>query len=156
ITLALRLERFFEKEEILEAYLNVIPYGRDASGSNIAGIQTAAKGVFGVDANELTLPQAAYLAGIPQNPYVFTPFLNGGLLKEEDGLEPGVNRMNTVLKRMLDAEFITKDEYDKAIAYDITEDFTTKSTSPREKYPVLVFEIEKEAKKILTHILASE
>src|SRR5690625_4861603 len=49
IVLALRLENYFEKEEILEAYLNVIPYVRDASGQNIAGIQTAAKWVFGVD-----------------------------------------------------------------------------------------------------------
>src|SRR5690606_7499522 len=39
--LALRLERFFEKEEILEAYLNIVPFGRNSSGGNIAGIQTA-------------------------------------------------------------------------------------------------------------------
>src|SRR5699024_8591962 len=39
ILLALRLERFFEKEEILEAYLNIVPFGRDASGNNIAGVQ---------------------------------------------------------------------------------------------------------------------
>src|SRR5690625_5069371 len=45
ILLAMRLENFFEKDEILEAYLNIIPYGREASGRNIAGIQTAAKGV---------------------------------------------------------------------------------------------------------------
>src|SRR5699024_3238335 len=74
ILLAMRLEHFFEKDEILEAYLNIVPYGRDASGQNIAGIQTAAQGVFGVDAKDLTLPQAAFLAGIPQNPYAYTPF----------------------------------------------------------------------------------
>ncbi|HZW67993.1 MAG TPA: biosynthetic peptidoglycan transglycosylase, partial [Pseudogracilibacillus sp.] len=50
ILLALRLENFFEKDEILEAYLNIVPYGREASGRNIAGIQAAAQGVFGVDA----------------------------------------------------------------------------------------------------------
>src|SRR5690625_6640903 len=71
----MRLENFFEKDEILEAYLNIIPYGREASGRNIAGIQTAAKGVFGVEASELNLPQAAFLSGIPQNPYAYTPFL---------------------------------------------------------------------------------
>src|SRR5699024_5252348 len=49
ILLALRLERFFEKEEILEAYLNIVPFGRDASGNNIAGVQTAARGVFDLD-----------------------------------------------------------------------------------------------------------
>ncbi|MDY0396990.1 biosynthetic peptidoglycan transglycosylase [Virgibacillus halophilus] len=52
ILLALRLERFFTKDQILEAYLNIIPYGREASGKNIAGIQTAAKGVFGVNAKK--------------------------------------------------------------------------------------------------------
>src|SRR5699024_2007966 len=41
--LAMRVENYFDKEEIMEAYLNVIPYGREASGSNIAGIKTAAK-----------------------------------------------------------------------------------------------------------------
>lgn len=155
IVLALRLERFFEKDEILEAYLNVIPYGRDASGSNIAGIHTAAKGVFGIGADELNLPQAAYLAGIPQNPYVFTPFLQDRL-KDEEGLQPGINRMKTVLKRMLEVEFISQEQYNEAIAYDITEDFTTKAVSPREEYPVLVFELEKEAKKVLTKTLAKQ
>src|SRR5699024_3958337 len=67
ILLALRLETFFEKDQILEAYLNVIPYGRNAAGLNIAGIQTASKGVFDVDASELNLPQSAYLAGLPQS-----------------------------------------------------------------------------------------
>src|SRR5690625_4064766 len=49
ILLALRLEGLFEKEQILEAYLNIIPYGREASGSNIAGVQTAAQGISNVD-----------------------------------------------------------------------------------------------------------
>ncbi len=63
ILLAMRLENYFTKDEIIEAYLNIIPYGRNSSGRNIAGIQTASKGIFGVNASELTLPQAAYLAG---------------------------------------------------------------------------------------------
>ena len=71
ILLAMRLENFFDKEEIMEAYLNIIPYGRDASGKNIAGIQTASKGVFNVEAEDLNLPQAAFLAGIPQNPFAY-------------------------------------------------------------------------------------
>src|SRR5690625_2844588 len=110
ILLALRLENFFEKDEILEAYLNIVPYGREASGRNIAGIQTAAKGVFGVEASELNLPQAAFLSGIPQNPYAYTPFLNTGEIKEEESLELGLNRMKTVLKRMYQNEFITEKE----------------------------------------------
>ena len=156
ILLALRLENFFEKDEILEAYLNIVPYGRDASGQTIAGIQTAAKGVFGVDAKDLNLPQAAFLAGIPQNPYAYTPFQSGGELKDEEDLEQGINRMKTVLKRMYHTEFITEKEYKEAIEYNIVEDFAEKSASPVEKYPAVVFELEKRAKEILTEVLAEE
>lgn len=156
ILLALRLENFFEKDEILEAYLNIVPYGRDASGQTIAGIQTAAKGVFGVDAKDLNLPQAAFLAGIPQNPYAYTPFQSGGELKDEEDLEQGINRMKTVLKRMYQTEFITEKEYKEAIEYNIVEDFAEKSASPIEKYPSVVLELEKRAKEILTEVLAEE
>ncbi|MFP3443156.1 biosynthetic peptidoglycan transglycosylase, partial [Pantoea sp. SIMBA_133] len=48
--LALRLENFFNKDEILEAYLNIVPYGRNASGNNIAGVQAASQGISGVHA----------------------------------------------------------------------------------------------------------
>lgn len=154
--LALRLERFFEKDEILEAYLNIVPFGRDAAGNNIAGIQTAAEGIFGVNADELNLPQAAYLAGLPQSPSTYTPFLNDGTIKNESGLEPGLNRMKTVLARMLDNGTITKKEYEKAINYDIAADFTEASPSPVETYPYLTFELEEEAKEILTKIIAEE
>src|SRR3954454_3227436 len=59
ILLALRLEKFFNKKEILEAYLNVSTFGRNSSGQTIAGVQAAAKGIFGKSASELTLPEAA-------------------------------------------------------------------------------------------------
>src|SRR5690625_5133438 len=156
ILLAMRLEHFFEKDEILEAYLNIVPYGRDASGQNVAGIQTAAEGIFGVDANELTLPQAAFLAGLPQNPYAYTPFETSGEVKEEENLAQGLNRMKTVLKRMYQADFITEEEYNEALAYDITEDFTEKSPSPIDRYPAVVLEIEKRAQKIIKQLLVEE
>src|SRR5690625_4128969 len=156
ILLALRLENFFEKEEILEAYLNIVPYGRDASGQNIAGIQTAAQGVFGVDASELTVPQAAFLAGIPQNPFAYTPFDKDGELKDDEGLARGLSRMETVLKRMYNVGFISEQEYKETLEYDIVEDFTEKTASPVERYPQIVFELEKRAKDIILEMLASE
>src|SRR6185503_15126574 len=100
ILLALRLEQFFSKEEILEAYLNVSTFGRNSSGRNIAGVQSTAKGIFGMKASELTLPQAAFIAGLPQSPFGYTPYTNKGELKSEKLLEPGLNRMKTVLTRM--------------------------------------------------------
>ncbi len=156
ILLSLRLERFFSKDQILEAYLNIIPYGRDASGQNIAGIQTAAQGVFGVDAKDLNLPQSAYLAGLPQSPSYYTPFANKGGLKKKEDLKPGINRMKSVLKRMYEEKYITKKEYDKALNYDIAADFTKASKSAIEKYPYLTYELEKRAKEILAKKLAKD
>src|SRR5699024_595204 len=60
ILLALHLESHMEKDEILESYLNVSPFGRNNKGQNIAGVEEAAQGIFGVKASEVTLPQAAF------------------------------------------------------------------------------------------------
>src|SRR5699024_10180856 len=132
ILLALRLERFFEKDEILEAYLNIVPYGRDSSGRNIAGVQTAAQGIFGLDAKDVNLAQAAYLAGLPQSPSAYTPFVSGGGLKDEEDIQYGLNRMKTALNRMLDMEYITQEEYDEAINYDLVADFKEDQKSTHE------------------------
>lgn len=156
ILLALRLERFFEKDQILEAYLNIVPYGRDASGGNIAGIQTASQGIFGIDASEVNLPQAAYLAGLPQSPSYYTPFENSGGLKGTAGLQPGIDRMKSVLSRMYESEYINKKQYEKALNYDIVADFTQEFQSPVEKYPYLTYEAEKRAKEIILKELAKE
>lgn len=156
ILLAMRLEHFMTKEEILEAYLNVIPYGRNASGRNIAGIETAAQGVFGVNAADLTLEQAAFLSGIPQNPFTFTPFTNLGTVKSEEYLADGLARMKTVLNRMLETGYITKEEHKKALAYDITKDFTTPQQRPEDVYPWLTYEIERRAKEVVAGMLAEQ
>ncbi|CAM3529765.1 transglycosylase domain-containing protein [Aeromicrobium ponti] len=152
ILLALRLEKFFDKKEILEAYLNVSTFGRNASGRNIAGVEAAAKGIFGVSAKELTLPQAAFIAGLPQSPFGYTPFTREGTVKEN--LEPGFSRMQTVLKRMYDDGKINQKQYEEALAHDLTKDFADPSASPLEKYPYLTFEIEERAVNIMTKILA--
>ncbi|MFD1038158.1 transglycosylase domain-containing protein [Virgibacillus byunsanensis] len=156
ILLALRLERFFEKDQILEAYLNIVPYGREASGRNIAGIQTAAQGIFGVDAKDVNLAQAAYLAGLPQSPSYYTPFANNGGLKEKDGIQPGINRMKSVLNRMYESDYINQKDYDEALNYNIVADFTEEATSPIDKYPHLTYEVEKRARDIIMEQLAEE
>ncbi|WP_214481650.1 transglycosylase domain-containing protein [Bacillus sp. SM2101] len=149
--LALRLEQSFDKDEILEAYLNVSTLGRNSSGRNIAGIQTAAQGIFDVDARDLNIPQSAFIAGLFQS-FSYTPFTNKGEIKEN--LESSMNRMHTVLSRMLQAEFITKEEYESALNYDITADFAPPKPSPIDNYPWLTFEIEDRAEEILAEILA--
>ena len=154
ILLALRLEKFFNKKEILEAYLNVSTFGRNSSGQNIAGVQAAAKGIFGKSASDLTLPQAAFIAGLPQSPFGYTPFTRDGTVK--NNLEPGLTRVKTVLKRMLDGGYITQQQYAEASAYDITKDFIKPVPNPLEKYPWLTFEIEKRSIETLTTVLAKK
>ncbi|RAK21219.1 penicillin-binding protein [Anoxybacillus vitaminiphilus] len=152
--LALRLEKFFTKDEILEAYLNVVPFGRNSSGRQIAGIQSAAKGVFNVDAKDLNLAQAAFLAGLPQSPFRYTPFTSSGEIKKD--ITPALNRMKTVLNRMKQAGYITEKEYKEALQYHIAQDFASPKPSPIEKYPWLTIEIENRAKEILAGILAKK
>ncbi|MGG1629921.1 transglycosylase domain-containing protein [Rossellomorea sp. NRS-1567] len=154
ILLALRLERFFEKDEILEAYLNVATLGRNSSGRNIAGVQSAAQGIFGVDAKDLTLPQSAFIAGLPQAPFSYTPFTNSGEMKEN--LEAGMSRKDTVLYRMHREGYITKKEYGEAVAYDLSKDFIKPKPSPSEQYPWLTAELESRAVDIMTDVLAEK
>ena len=147
ILLALRLENFFTKDEILTAYLNVSPFGRNSSGSNIAGIEEAANGIFGVHAIDVSLAQAAFLVGIPQNPYTYTPFTQYGERKED--LTAALNRKNTVLFRMLSEGYITKEEYDAAIAYDITQDFVPANATQEDRNSYLYQAVEREAILVL-------
>ncbi|MBD8037521.1 penicillin-binding protein [Solibacillus sp. A46] len=156
ILLAFRLEKFMSKEEILEAYLNIIPYGRNSSGRNIAGIETAAQGIFGIPASKLNLPQAAYIAGIPQAPFKYTPFTNKGEQKSAEGMKPGIDRMKTVLYRMQEVGYISEKEYNEAIGYDITKDLKGYEERPEDKYPWLTAELEMRSKEIFAKILAEE
>lgn len=121
ILLALRLENFFTKDEILTAYLNVSPFGRNNNGDNIAGIREAAQGIFGVEPDQVNLSQAAYLVGLPQDPYNYTPYNQYGELR--DNFEAGLERKDDVLFSLYRNQFITKEEYEEALVYDITQDF---------------------------------
>ena len=156
ILLAMRLEKFMSKDEILEAYLNIIPYGRNSSGANIAGIETAANGLFNVSASELNLPQAAFIAGIPKAPFRYTPYTSNGDPKDDEGLQHGIDRMKTVLFRMKETEYITQKEYDEAIAYDIKKDFRLDEQRSYEKYPHITVELEKRASRIIMDVLAEQ
>lgn len=133
ILLALRLENNFSKDDILTAYLNVSPFGRNNRGENIAGIAKASEGIFGVKANDVNLNQAAFLVGLPKDPYNYTPYDQVGNLRNDDVLEAGVNRMKTVLYRMYRANKIDKQTYDEALTYDIRKDFIKKQARREER-----------------------
>lgn len=99
---ALQLDQRFTKAEILESYLNSVYYGNMAYGA-----EAAAKRYFGKSARELTLAEAALLAGLPQSPTAFDPFQNPDLAKR---------RQEHVLDLMVEAGFITADEAQAAKA----------------------------------------
>jgi len=154
ILLALRLEEAMSKEEILHAYLNVSPFGRNHKGENIAGIQEASTGVFGVQPNELNLPQAAYLAGLPQNPIVYSPYTNTGQLKEDHSA--GKERQESVLFYMRREGFITQEEYEQAVEYDITSDFLTQEESDSNNTESYLYDLAEERSRdiILEHLVS--
>jgi penicillin-binding protein 1A len=101
-SIALQLEKRYSKDRILELYLNAIYFGKGAYG-----IEAAAHQFFGTSAGELTLPQAALLAGLIQRPGSYDPFLNP---------EGALRRRDLVLRRMLANDFITEEEHDAAKA----------------------------------------
>lgn len=100
--LAVKLERMLSKEEILGHYLNESPYG-----GTIYGVEEASQAFFGKSAKDLTLPEAAYLAALPQAPTYLSPYGNN-----KDALD---SRQKLVLDRMLINNFITQEEYDAAV-----------------------------------------
>lgn len=152
--LAMRLENHFEKNEILTAYLNVSPFGRNSAGSNIAGIEEAAMGIFGKHANEVNLPQAAFLVGLPQNPYIYTPYTNTGELYEDNS--DGINRMKTVLTRMFEEQTISEEEYNEAMMYDIAADFILEKDGNLDNHNYLYQQVEKQAIETLMAVEAEK
>lgn len=105
--LAVQVEQEMTKDEILEAYLNIVMLG----GVNY-GVEAAAQYYWGISAEELDIQQAATLAGIVQAPNAYRPDQNP---------ENAESRRNTVLFNMYDQEFITEEEYEEARASDLAE-----------------------------------
>ncbi len=91
--LALKLEQVYSKNQILETYLNTVPYG-----GVLYGIEAASEAYFGLPAKELSLPQAAYLAAILQAPSFYSPYG-----RNKDRLDA---RKDLVLARMQELGFI--------------------------------------------------
>ncbi|MBD1920489.1 penicillin-binding protein 1A [Microcoleus sp. FACHB-831] len=91
--LAIRLEQIFSKNQILEMYLNQVYWGH-----NNYGVQTASQSYFGKKASELTLGEAAMMAGMIQAPEEYSPFVNYKIAKQRQAL---------VLSRMREVGWIT-------------------------------------------------
>lgn len=100
--LAIEVERMYDKDQILTLYLNESPYGGRRNGA-----ESAAQTYFGKSAKDLSLPEAALLASIPQNPSTYDPYNIAG--------HPGLlDRQHTVLDYMAREGFVTQQEADDA------------------------------------------
>ncbi|WP_274361580.1 transglycosylase domain-containing protein [Paenibacillus thermotolerans] len=148
IFLSLRMERFMTKEDILAAYLNKVPFGNGSSGYNLFGIKAAAKGIFGLELNQLNLAQSAYLAGLPQQPSRFSAFTSKGELDEE-GLRLALERQRWVLHRMRDTGKITEEQYRDALAFDLKNSLAKPTRKAYSTYPFLMLEVERQASETL-------
>ena len=107
IWLSLQMERQYTKQEILTFYVNKV-----YMGNGYYGMKTAAKSYFGKELGDLSVAQAALLAGIPQAPTQYDPYTNPDAAKE---------RRNTVLNEMYEDKNISKEEYEQAKATDISD-----------------------------------
>ena len=120
---ALALERVMSKDEILTTYLNIAPFGRNHKGQNIAGAQQAAEGIFGVNASDLTVPQAAFIAGLPQSPISYSPYESDGSLKSDEDMALGLKRGKDVLYNMYRTGALSQKDYEQYKSYDVRKDF---------------------------------
>lgn len=111
LQVALELERSYEKDQILEAYLNEIYMGRGH------GFQSASRGYFGKDATELNVAEAALLAAILNRPGTYNPFTSP---------ENALSRRNRVLRLMAEQGYLTEEEASRWAEYPLpTEDHGT-------------------------------
>lgn len=114
--LSIEVERMYDKDQILNLYLNESPYGGRRNG-----VESAAKTYFGVDAKDLSLSQSALLAAIPNQPGLYDPY-------NPEGQEPLLVRQHTVLDEMASQGYITKDEATKAKAQPILDTILPESS----------------------------
>ena len=117
ILLSLKVEWEYSKDEILELYLNKIDYG-----SNASGVEAAAQKFFGKSSRNLSIAEAAILAGLPKAPTTYSPYgsnkdaLMGYFVEDEVTGERiyKKGRKDLVLQRMLDLELITQKQFQQA------------------------------------------
>ncbi len=118
---AMNLERYHTKDQILEAYLNII-----GLHYNTIGVQAGARYYFGKDVTDLSLAECASLAVITKSPKNYNPI---------DNPEANKTRRNNCLKKMLEFERITQEEYDAACAEPVVTVKTPSLEDDEEKEP---------------------
>jgi len=105
--LAIEVERMYNKDQILTLYMNESPYGGRRNG-----VESGARTYFGKSAKALTLPEAALMASIPQQPGRYDPY-------NREGHEDLIKRQHRVLDKMVEQGYITQAQSDAAKKVDI-------------------------------------
>lgn len=138
LILAMEVERMYDKEQILTLYLNESPYGGRRNG-----IESAARTYFMKPTKDLTLPEAALLAAIPNQPGLYDPY-------NEAGHEALVARQHRVLDAMVETKKITKEEAKQAKEHDILATIQPAVASSEDiKAPHFVLEVRKQLEREL-------
>jgi len=119
IILAIQLERKYSKQQILEMYLNSIYFGGGAYGA-----ENASSLYFNKHVEDLTLQEAALLAGLPKAPSKLSPYVD---------IKAATKRRNLVLEKMLERGDISKENYNKAVSTEIQ--VVSPSVAVDTKYP---------------------
>ena len=109
---ALRMEKHFSKEEILEFYLNQF----HVSGTG-KGVAIAAQYFFNKELKDLTLAECAFIAGSVKGPFNYDPFIQRSKERRDRAIARGAERLNYVLSRMVEEGYIEQEDMDKALAH---------------------------------------
>lgn len=115
LMLSIQVDKKYTKDEILEMYLNDVPYG----GANI-GVEAAAESYFGKKVKDLNLAESAFLAGLPQAPSIYSPF---------SGKKFYVKRTEDVLKQMVNEGMISNKQKEQALSEIKSKTFSEKDTA---------------------------
>ncbi|EEL50729.1 PBP1A family penicillin-binding protein [Bacillus cereus] len=137
IYLAHKLEQQYSKHEILEMYLNKINLGNRSYG-----IATAAENYYSKELKELTLPEAAMLAGLPKGPSIYDP-------TKPQNVERATERRNVVLHLMNRHGYISKKEMEEASKVPVTEGLNPSKEPTEMPYPAFIDAVVKEVEKEL-------
>ena len=125
-------EKLYEKDTIMEYYLNSIYFGRGCYG-----VKTAAEEYFGKELQSLTVAECASLIGITNNPSLYNPYSESEYEFRDQGVTVGVDRnlyrQRNILGQMKEQGFITEEEYEEAIAQEIV---FKEGIAPEDKWEV--------------------
>ncbi|MGH7196550.1 MAG: transglycosylase domain-containing protein [Candidatus Saccharimonadales bacterium] len=134
--LAIEVERMYNKDQILSLYLNEVPYGGRRNG-----VQSASLTYFGKNAKDLTLPEAALIASIPQNPTYYNPY-------NVEGNKDLIARQHKVINDMQGEGMITKEQAEEAKKFPILDTIKPEFIATDDiKAPHFVLEVRSQLEK---------